>query len=58
VFWAAVVAQALVIALYFELPISYLWYNVIGCAACMALGLLFQGFLSLAGPSEPVAATP
>ena len=32
---AALAAQALVFALYFSLSISYLWYNFIGCAACM-----------------------
>ncbi|HTL67660.1 MAG TPA: sodium:solute symporter [Lacunisphaera sp.] len=45
VFWAAIVSQALVLVLYFSLSISYLWYNVIGCAACMILGFLLQAFL-------------
>ncbi|MEO6992127.1 MAG: hypothetical protein ABI273_00740 [Lacunisphaera sp.] len=44
-FWAAVVAQALVFALYAGLNISYLWYNVIGCAACMLFGIILQLFL-------------
>ncbi|HYO08570.1 MAG TPA: sodium:solute symporter, partial [Tepidisphaeraceae bacterium] len=35
IFWAAIAAQLLVFALYFSLSISYLWYNVIGCAACV-----------------------
>jgi Na+/proline symporter len=42
IFWAAIGAQALVFALYATLPISYLWYNVIGCAACMAAAVLIQ----------------
>ncbi|HVU22492.1 MAG TPA: sodium:solute symporter [Opitutus sp.] len=42
VFWAALAAQALVFILYFTLSISYLWYNIIGCAACMAFAALFQ----------------
>ncbi len=42
VFWAALAAQTLVIVLYNVLSISYLWYNLIGCAACVLLGLLFQ----------------
>src|SRR5205807_2360915 len=33
VFFAAVSAQALVIAMYFSLSIGYLWYNLTGCAA-------------------------
>ncbi|MDP9175915.1 MAG: sodium:solute symporter [Planctomycetota bacterium] len=48
VFWAALAAQALVFALYFTLSISYLWYNVIGCAACVLIAAILQaGF----GPS-------
>jgi Na+/proline symporter len=47
VFWAAIAAQLLVIALYLTLDISYLWYNAIGCAACVALGAILQGAISL-----------
>ena len=42
VFWAALAAQALVFVLYFSLNISYLWYNFIGCAACVLLSLMIQ----------------
>jgi Na+/proline symporter len=45
VFWAALIAQALVFILYYSLNISYLWYNLIGCAACMLLSLIIQMFL-------------
>ncbi|MFM8334670.1 MAG: sodium:solute symporter family transporter, partial [Opitutaceae bacterium] len=45
VFFAALVAQALVIGLYASLSISYLWYNLIGCAACVLLALLLQTML-------------
>jgi hypothetical protein len=45
VFIAAVAAQALVFILYSTLSISYLWYNVIGCAACVALSLVIQSLL-------------
>jgi Na+/proline symporter len=47
-FWAAVVTQALILAVYFLrntvpwLGFSYLWYNVIGCAVCLALAALIQ----------------
>ena len=44
-------SQVLVFALYFTLSISYLWYNVIGCAACMALSLVLQGVLNAARPA-------
>ena len=54
VFWGAVAAQALVIVLYCTLSISYLWYNLIGCAACMILALALQTVL----PSQPKARGP
>jgi SSS family solute:Na+ symporter len=50
VFWAALAAQLLVLALYFSLRISYLWYNLIGCAACVLFGLLLQPVLGRAAP--------
>ncbi len=53
IFWGAVAAQLLVFVLYATLGISYLWYNLIGCVACMILGLLFQTF----SPSRPATAT-
>jgi solute:Na+ symporter, SSS family len=43
IFWAALAAQALVFALYFNLTISYLWYPLIGCAACVVFSLVLQG---------------
>jgi Na+/proline symporter len=42
VFWAAIAAQTLVFVLYASLKISYLWYNFIGCAACVVFSLLLQ----------------
>jgi SSS family solute:Na+ symporter len=42
VFWAALTAQALVFVLYFSLSISYLWYNLIGCAACVLFSVVLQ----------------
>jgi len=52
VFWGALAAQALVFVLYFSLSISYLWYNLIGCAACVLLSILLQALL---GKAEPPA---
>jgi Na+/proline symporter len=49
IFWAALTAQALVFVLYFSLNISYLWYNFIGCAACVLLSLIFQAALGSTG---------
>ena len=45
VFFAAIAAQALVIVMYFSLNIGYLWYNFIGCAACVVLSLALQAIL-------------
>jgi len=42
---AAVTAQALVIVMYFSLNIGYLWYNLIGCAACIAFSVALQTLL-------------
>jgi solute:Na+ symporter, SSS family len=45
VFLAAIAAQTLVIVMYFSLNIGYLWYNLIGCAACVVLSLALQAVL-------------
>ena len=45
VFLAAVAAEVLVVAMYFSLNIGYLWYNLIGCAACVVLSLALQAIL-------------
>ncbi len=47
VFWAALLAEALVITLHFLtvyeiFVLSYLWYNVIGCALVIVFGFIFQ----------------
>jgi len=54
VFWAALCSQGLVFGLFFTLNISYLWYNFIGCAACVVLSLALQAAL---GPG-PISALP
>ena len=50
VFSAAVIAQAIVIAMYLSLSLGYLWYNVIGCAICIVASLSLQAVL---GPRTP-----
>jgi solute:Na+ symporter, SSS family len=49
VFWSALVSQALIFFLYFTLPISYLWYPLIGSAACVILSIFLQGLFNLVG---------
>lgn len=57
IFWAALAAQTLVFVLYFSLNISYLWYNFIGCAACVLFSLLIQTGLGPTNPSAKALAT-
>jgi Na+/proline symporter len=45
IFWGAIAAQALVFVLFATLNISYLWYNVIGCVACVLFGVVLQRLL-------------
>jgi len=52
VFFAAVAAQALVIVMFLSLNIGYLWYNFIGCAACIAFSMLLQAVLGPRAPSD------
>ncbi len=55
VFWGALATQVLVIVLYFRLNISYLWYNLIGCAACVLFSAVLQVLL---GPDDRIAPAP
>jgi Na+/proline symporter len=50
VFWSAIAAQALVLVMYATLKISYLWYNLIGCAACIGFSIVVQAVLGRIGP--------
>jgi SSS family solute:Na+ symporter len=55
IFWAGVIGQALVLALYATTSIGYLWYNLIGCAACLGLAL---GLRRLFAPAAEPASLP
>jgi SSS family transporter len=60
VFWGALSAQALVLVLFFTVPdnrLSYLWYNLIGCGACVLFSLMLQTVLGAANPSDETPAT-
>jgi len=52
VFFAALAAQALVIAMFLSLNIGYLWYNLIGCATCIAFSRLLQAVLGPRAPAD------
>lgn len=56
VFWAATMAQTLIFVIYYfdhasARPISYLWYPLIGCAACVLFSCLLQ--VTLGSAKEP-----
>ncbi|HYG18688.1 MAG TPA: sodium:solute symporter [Ohtaekwangia sp.] len=42
VFWAALIAEAIVLYCYFFTGIAFLFYNIIGCIAVVVLAVLFQ----------------
>jgi Na+/proline symporter len=57
VFPAALITQGVIVALFVlerneMLPISFLWYNPIGCLLVMALSLLFQVFTKTPGSAK------
>jgi len=52
VFFAALAAQALVIVMFLSLNIGYLWYNLIGCTACIAFSMLLQAVLGPRAPTD------
>lgn len=41
VLYAAIIAETLVVTLYFTVEIGFLWFNLIGCAAVCGLALVF-----------------
>ncbi|QTE22626.1 sodium:solute symporter [Polaribacter cellanae] len=49
VFMAALITQAIIIAVYFLDWLPYLWLNLLGCALVMGIAILIQSFL----PKKP-----
>ena len=45
VFWGAIAGQIFVFVLYAWTDISYLWFNVIGCGACMLFAVVLQAVI-------------
>jgi Na+/proline symporter len=58
IFWAAIAAQLLVFVLFATLDVSYLWYNVIGCGACVGFSLVLQVALGTRLSPAEAAANP
>ena len=57
VFWAALLAQIVVLILFFTVPdkrLSYLWYNVVGCFVCITASLVLQKIFRSA-PARAIA---
>ncbi len=51
VFIAALIAESIVIFLYFTSDIGFLWYNVIGCVLVILLGSVIQGVMNMSRKS-------
>jgi hypothetical protein len=47
VFWAAILAEALVLYCFQFTSIAFLLYNIIGCVAVIAFSLIFQSLMPL-----------
>ncbi len=45
VFWAAILAEAVVLYCYFFTDLAFLLYNIIGCVIVVVAGLVIQGFI-------------
>lgn len=45
VFWAAVIAEAVVICMFLYSDLGFLWFNVLGCLVVMTLAIIFQAVL-------------
>jgi Na+/proline symporter len=52
-FFATLAAQALVVATFALTRVAYLWYNVIGCGALVAIALLLQPLMTKRAPAPP-----
>jgi Na+/proline symporter len=52
VFYAALVAQGVVVGLYLGSDLAFLWYNPIGCLAVLALAPMLQRFFGAAAPAD------
>jgi hypothetical protein len=52
-----VAGQILVFGLYFTLNISYLWYNFIGCAACVLFSLIIQTVIGFRKAAPAIASS-
>src|SRR5438045_1984001 len=57
VFFAAVLAQTLVLVLFFTTNIGYLWFNFIGCVAVLIFAWLLQSTVFRNNEPAPVAAS-
>lgn len=52
VFLGAIIAQSIVLILFLQTDIGYLWYNLIGCAGVLLISLLIEPVIRLRKPSH------
>jgi Na+/proline symporter len=54
-FYAALLTEAIIFALFYFTEIAFLWYNVIGCLLVILLGLFFTMVLPRQTPAQAIA---
>ena len=54
----AIVAQTLIVILFFASDLGFLWYNVIGCGALVLVSLLVQALAPSRAAPPPSSAPP
>ncbi|MDO1445422.1 sodium:solute symporter [Rhodocytophaga aerolata] len=54
-FYAALLTEAIIFALFYFTEIAFLWYNVIGCLLVIVLGLFFTMVLPRQTPAQAIA---
>ena len=54
-FVAALVSEAVVFAVWLATDVGFLWFNVIGCAAVIALALFIELFARRPNAHEPIS---
>ncbi len=57
-FYAALVAEAAVLACFFFTKLSFLWYNVVGCGVVVVFALFFHAVLPAVGAPPEAQPTP
>ena len=52
VFWSAIVAELVILYLYFYTDVAFLLYNIIGCGVVIGLAFVFQFVQNMKSPVD------